>query len=50
MYRLVVDLANEAVSEPDENFGSSIEKANYVRTIDRFIRETTSEYGNALRE
>lgn len=50
LYRLVTTLATEAVPESDAHLGSSIEKANVVRTIDRFVRETTSEYGTALRE
>ena len=50
LYRLVTTLAAEAIPESDEHLGSSIEKANIVRTIDRFVRETTSEYGTALRE
>ena len=50
MYRLVTALAAEAIPESDAHLGSSIEKANVVRTIDRFVRETTSEYGTALRE
>ena len=48
--RLVTTLAAEAIPESDEHLGSSIEKASVVRTIDRFVRETTSEYGTALRE
>ena len=50
LYRLVTTLAAEAIPESDEHLSSSIEKANVVRTIDRFVRETTSEYGTALRE
>ena len=50
LYRLVNTLAAEAIPESDEHLSSSIEKANVVRTIDRFVRETTSEYGTALRE
>ena len=43
-------LATEAIPESNEHLDSSIDKANTVRTIDRFVRETTLEYGNALRE
>ena len=50
MYRLVFDLATEVVSESDEHLESSFEKANRVLPIDRYIRETISEFGNALRE
>ena len=50
MYRLVTTLATEAIPESEGHLDSSIEKANVVRTIDRFVRETTSEYGTALRE
>lgn len=49
LYRLVTTLATEVIPESDAYLGSSIEKANVVRTIDRFVRETTSEYGTALR-
>ncbi len=47
MYRLVTTLATEAVPESDAHLGSSMEKANIVRTVDRFVREDTSEYGTA---
>ena len=50
MYRLVTTLATEAIPESDAYLDSSTEKANIVRTIDRFVRETTSEYPTALRE
>lgn len=50
MYRLVTTLAAEAIPESEAHLDSSIEKANAVRTIDRYVRETTSEYGTALRE
>ena len=50
MYRLVTTLAAEAVSESDGHLDGSTEKANMVRTIDRFVRETTSDYNTALRE
>ena len=50
LYRLVTTLATEAIPESDAHLDSSIAKANVVRTIDRFVRETTSEYGTALRE
>ena len=50
MYRLVSTLATEAIPESDAHLDSSVDKANVVRTIDRFVRETTSEYGTALRE
>ena len=50
LYRLVTTLASEAIPESDAHLGSSIEKANVVRTIDRYVRETTSEYGTALSE
>ena len=50
LYRLVTTLAAEAVPESDAYLDSSIEKANIVRTIDRFVRETTSDYSTALRE
>ena len=50
MYCLVTTLAAEAVSASDPNLDSSIEKANLVRTIDRFVRETTSDYNTALNE
>lgn len=50
LYRLVTTLATEAIPESDAHFDSSVDKANIVRTIDRFVRETTSEYGTALRE
>ena len=46
MYRLVFDLAIEVVSESDEHLESSVEKANCILTVDRYIREI----GNALRE
>ncbi len=47
MYRLVTTLATEAIPESDAHLGSSMEKANIVRTVDRFVRENTSEYGTA---
>ena len=50
MYRLVTTLATEAIPESEAHLDSSIEKANTVRTLDRYVRETTSEYGTALRE
>ena len=50
MYQLVTTLAAEAVPESDAHLDSSIEKANMVRTIDRFVRETTSDSNTALRE
>lgn len=50
MYHLVTKLALEAVPESDAHLDGSIEKANTVRTIDRFVRETTSDYNTALRE
>ena len=50
LYRLVTTLAAEAVPQSDGHLGSSIEKANMVRTIDRYVRETTSDYNTALCE
>ena len=50
LYRLVTTLATEAIPESDEHLASLTDKANIVRTIDRYVRETTSEYGTALRE
>ena len=50
MYQLVTTLAAKAVPESDAHLDSSIEKANMVRTIDRFVRETTSDSNTALSE
>lgn len=50
LYRLVTTLATEAILESDAHLDSSVGKANVVRTIDRFVRGATSEYGTALHE
>ena len=50
LYRLVTTLAAEAVPQSDAHLDTSIEKANMVRTIDRYVRETTSDYNTVLRE
>lgn len=50
MYCLVSGLADQAKLESDVYLESSIIKADVVRTIDRFVRDTTSDYNTALRE
>ena len=50
LYCLVTTLAAEAVPQSDAHLDTSIEKANMVRTIDRYVRETTSDYNTVLRE
>ena len=49
-YRLVTTLATEALSEFNAHLDGSIEKANMVRAIDRFVQEIISDYNTALRE